>query len=314
MLSNREVILAKIESVYNTDPTPSASTDAVLVEDPSWSHEGLRMIERAPVQASLATKKHLYAGSLKQVTFAMEMKGSGAAYSASVAPEMDVLLRACGFGRTLVTTGGSESITYEPASSGHESCTIYYFQDGIRHVLTGCRGNVSFNCEVGGRGMANFVMTGHSSAPTDVALPSPTYDSTVPSPFINGAFTIGGYAAVIDGLAFGPSNTIATPPDLNEADGYSRVYITKRDVNGSFSPEMTSVATEAFEAKLRSGASMALTTGIIGDTQYNRYTISMPAVSYRDASPGDRDGVRIYELPFGAAESSGDDEVAILFN
>lgn len=314
MLTNREVILAKIESTYNQDSSPAAGTDAVLVEDPSWGHEGLRMIERSPVQASLATHKHLYAGSLKQVSFTMEMKGSGAAYSASVAPEMDVLLRACGYGRTLVTTSGSESITYEPASSGHESCTIYYFQDGIRHVLTGCRGNVSFNCEVGGRGMASFTMTGHSSAPTDVALPTPTYDSTVPPPFIDGAFTIDSFAAVIDGLQFDLSNTIATPPDLNQADGYSEVYITKRDVNGSFSPEMELVATEAFEANLRSGAVMALTTGVIGDTQYNRYTISMPAVSYRDASPGDRDGVRTYELPFGAAESSGDDEVAILFN
>lgn len=314
MLTNREVILAKIESVYNTDPTPTGVANAVLVEDPSWSLEGLRMIARNPVSTSLASRKQLFAGTLRQVSFQMEMKGPGAAYSASVLPEMDPLLRACGFAATLVTTGGSETVTYKPASSGIESATIYYYQDGLLQILTGCRGNVSFAMNVNdGRGMASFTMTGHSVSSTDVALATPTYDSTVPPPVINGSFTVDSYGAVIDGLTFDMSNTVATPPDLNAVDGYSQVYITKRDVNGSISPERVLVATEAFEANLRSGAAMALTTGVIGADQYNRYTVSMPAISYRNITPGDRDGVGIYTLPFGADISTGDDEVSILF-
>lgn len=315
MLSNREVITVKIETTYNTDSVPTGSANAVLVEDPSWSLEGLRMIARNPVTAGIDTHQHLFAGTLRQVTFNMEVKGAGAAYSASVQPEMDPLLRACGLGSTIVTTGGSESVTYAPVSTGHESVTIYYYQDGLLNILTGCRGNASFTFNVSdGRGMVAFTMTGHSASTTDVAIATPTYDSTLPPPILNGSFTVDGYGAIIDGLAFDLSNTISTPPDLNATDGYSEVYITKRDVNGSFSPERVLVATEAFEANLRSGASMALTTGAIGSTQYNKYTVAMPVISYRNISPGDRDGLGIFDTPFGAAASSGDDEFSILFN
>ena len=314
MLVNREVILVKTQTAAGSPATPSASTDAVLVESPNWGQEGLRMVERPAVRANIGTLKHLYAGMLRTVSFDVEMKGSGAAYSASVLPEMDALLGACGLGRTIDTTSGSETVTYKPASTGHEIVTINYYQDGMLMQLTDCRGEAEFKLEVGGRGMVSFKMTGHSPTPTDVSLVTPTYDSTVPPPVIGASFSVDSYSAVIANLAFALGNTVATPPDMNQSDGYSVPQITKRDVNGSFDPEAVTVATEAFEANLRSGKAMALTTGSIGSTQYNRYTISMPAISYRSMAPGDRDGVRTYEMGFGAAESSGDDEVSILFD
>ncbi len=314
MLVNRELILAKIESTYNVDSTPSAATDAILVENINWSQEGLRMVDRPSIQASLSTNQQIYAGSLRSVTFDVEIKGAGAAYSASVAPEVDVLLRACGMGVTLVTTVGSESITYEPVSTGHESITIYYYQDGMLYKLTGCRGNVSFDLSTGAYGKVSFTFVGHSSSPTDAALVTPTYDSTIPPPVIAGAFNVDSYAAVIAALGFDLGNTTATPDNFSAADGFGDVQITKRDVNGSFDPEAVTVATEAFEANLRSGLSMALTTGSIGSTQYNRYTVDMPAIYYRSLAPGDRDGIRTYSMGFGADESSGDDEVSIKFD
>ena len=313
MLVNREVITAKIETTYNTDSTP-AGTDAVLVENPSWSMEGLRMVDRPSVRSNIGKLQQTYAGTLMQVSFDVEMKGAGAVYSASVLPEMDALLRACGFGQTLVVTASSESVTYAPVSTGHESVTIYYYQDGLRHILTGCRGNVSFNLETGNYGRASFTMTGHATAVSDTAMVTPTYDSAVPPAVIGAAFSIDSYAAVISGLSFDMSNTIATPPDFNAADGYSAVQLTQRDVNGSIDPEAVLVATEAFEANFKAGASMALATGDIGSTQYNKYSATMPAVYYRGISPGDRDGVRAYDMPIGCAESSGDDEVSILFD
>lgn len=314
MLTNRDVILAKIESTYNTDPTPVANTDALLVETPSWAFNGLRMIDRPVVSANIDTKQQIYGGALKQVTFDMELKGAGATYSTTVRPEVDVLLRACGFSSTVDVTGGSETVTYVPISTGHESCTIYYYQDGTRHILTGCRGTVSFNLETGNIGRASFTMTGHFVAMTDTAMASPTYDSAVPPAVINAAFTIDSYAAVIAALSCDMSNTIATPPDFNAADGYGPVQITKRDPNGSFDPEAVVVATEAFEANFLAGATMALATGDIGSVQYNQYNVAMPAVYYRDMAPGDRDGVRTYELPYGAAAGSGDDEITLVFD
>jgi hypothetical protein len=314
MLTKRDVILAKIESVYNTDPTPVAATDAVFVENPAWSHAGARMIERKGTRPSLGQLKQLFGGTLLQVTFDMELKGAGSAYSSSVRPECDVLLRACGFAATVDTTGGSESVTYVPASSSHESCTIYYYQDGMLFKLTGCRGTVSFNFETGNKGMASFTITGHTATPTDSALPTPTYDSTTPPPFVNAGFSIDAFSAVINALAFDMGNKVATPADANATDGYGEIQIVDRDVNGSFDPEAELVATEDFIGNWRSGAAMVLDTGSIGSTQYNKYDLNMPAVSYRDVGPGDRDGVRTYELKYGAHESSGDDEITIVFD
>ena len=307
MLVNREVILAKIEATYNTDAAPNAAADAVLVEEPSWANEGLRMIERPAVRQNIGMLQQVYAGRLETVTFSCELKGSG---TAGTAPEIDALLRMCGYG---VTTVANTSNTYAPVSTGHESGTIHYYQDGTRHILTGCRGNVSFNLETGNKGMAEFTVTGHAAAVTDVALPTPTYDSTVPPPVLAAAFSVDGFSAVINALSFDTSNTIAMPPDISAADGFGEIQITQRDINGTFDPEHELVATEDFLGNFTSGKSMALATGTIGSVAGNRYAISMPAIYYRDVSPGDRDGVRTLELPFGAVESSGDDEVSIAF-
>lgn len=313
MLTNRDVILAKVEGTYGVDSTPAAG-DAVLVESPSWADAGLRMVDRPAVSATIDTRQQIYAGALKTVSFDVELKGAGAAYSGSVLPEMDALLRACGFASTVDTTPGSETVTYDPVSTGFESCTIYYYQDGHRHILTGCRGNVSFNLETGNIGRASFTMTGHFATTTDTAMITPTYVSTVPPALIGGSFSIDSFAAVIAALSFDMGYTVATPPDFNAADGYSDVYLTKRDVNGSFDPEAELIATEAFEANFRGGAVMALTTGQCGTAQYNRYTVAMPKVYYRSMGPGDRDGVRTYDMTFGAAINTGDDEVSILFD
>lgn len=306
MLKNREVILAKIESTYGTDSTPGA-TDAVLVENLTWSNEGLRMNERPAVRANLGKLKHLYGGRLLSVSFDVEIKGSGAA---GTAPEFGPLLRACAVGETVVP---ATSVTYAPASSNHGSCTIYLYRDGKRIILTGCRGNVSGNLETGKQGKLSFKLTGHVAAETDTAMVTPTYDSTVPVPVLNAGFSVGGYAAVISKLAFDQGNTIATPPSINATDGYAAVQVTARDVNGSFDPEDTLVATKDWLADLIAGTSRALTTGVIGSTAGNRYQLSMPAIALRDVSPGDRDGVTTYDISYGAAESSGDDEFSLVF-
>lgn len=307
MLTNREVIQAKIESVYNTDPGGFLATDSILVENPSWSLEGLRMVERNNVKASIATDQQLYGGTLKSISFDVELKGSGAA---GTAPEVGVLLRACGLDETVVV---STSVTYQPISTGFESITLYYYQDGVRHILTGCRGNVSFNLEAGGKGMASFSFTGHDDGLTDISMITPAYDSTVPPVNISVPFAIGGYSAVIAALSFDLSNTLATPPDMSATDGYSQVYLTKRDPNGSFDPEMTTVAVNDWLGQLKAGTTMALDTGVIGATAGNRYRVQMPATYYRELAPGDRDGVRTLDTTFGAAESAGDDEVSIQF-
>lgn len=314
MLTKRDVILVEIESAYNTDPTPTAADNSVLVEEPGWSYEAARLIDRPAARPSLGMLQQIFGGALKTVSFGCEVKGPGAAYSATVRPEIDPLLRACGLAATVDATPGSETVTYAPASTGLESCTVYYYQDGTLHKLTGCRGNVAYSMEAGGKVMANFTMTGHYSAITDTALASPTYDTTEPPVFRGQSFTVGGYAAVIGSLSFDMANKLAMPPSANAADGFGEIRVTGRDVNGSFDPEHTLVATNSWLAAFDAGTNLALATGNIGATQYNRFSVSMPAIYYRSIGPGDRDGIRSLDVTFAAAESTTDDEVTIVFS
>lgn len=308
MLKTRAVLLAKTEVTYNTDPTPTPAANAILVENLSWSFDGARMAERAAVRASLAPLKNLYAGSLISITFDAEIKGSGAA---GTAPEIGPLLRGCGFAETIVA---ATSVTYKPASSGHESLTFWLYEDGMKYVVTGCRGTVTGSLATGATGKLSFTFTGHFSGPTDVALATPTYNATVPPALINVPFSIDSYSAVISKLDFDMGLTLAKPDNIAATDGYGQLQITGRACTGTIDPEASLVAAYDWVTKWKSSAAYALTTGAIGGTAGNKCTISMPAVVYSEISSGDRDGILTREIKFQAVESSGDDEISLLFN
>lgn len=308
-LTNREVILAEIEVTYGVDPVPVEATNAILVENIGWSNEGLRMNERPAVRQNIGMLQMVFGGTLRAMTFDVELKGGGGAVD--LPPEFGPLLRACGFNETINVAA---DVQYAPVSTGHESITIYYFEDGKRHILVGCVGNVSFNLEAGALGKMSFTFTGHLVDVTDVALPTvPIYQTNVPPPIISTPFTIGGFAAIINALTFDMSNTVATPPDVSATDGYSTVRITQRDVQGSYDPEAALIAANDPFTDLEDGTPLATAMGVIGSAVGNRIQLDFVRAYNKDVSPGDRDGVRTYDIPLGFAEVAGDDEVIVTF-
>ena len=310
LLTHKEVLLAKTEATYYVDPTPTVAANAILVEDLSWSLAGARSIERNPVRSSLGALKSLYGGTLVSISFTTEVKGSGAA---GTAPEIDPLLEGCGF---LGTNSPGVSETYEPTSSStpNKSVAFYYYADATLFKVLGSYGDFTFTMETGSVAKINWTFTGHATTMTDVTPGTAVYDNTVPPVMIAvTGFTVGGYPAIINALTFTPANTVTTPASLIAADGFGTIRISKRDVQGSFDPEHVTVATSNFWQDFRSATSKVLTTGVIGATAGNRFKIDMPAMYYRSVAPGDRDGIRTWDIPFGAAESSGDDEVTITF-
>lgn len=307
MLVKKSVVLAKIEAVYNTDPVPTAAANAVKVENLSHGPANQKIVEQPNIKNTLGKEKSLFGTTLWQVSFDVLVKGSGAA---GTAPEFSHLLRACGFGETLVL---STSATYAPVSTGFESVALYVYDDGKLYKITGCAGNVSFSGEAGMAGKFSFSFTGHKKAITDTPLVSPTLDTTEAPMIKNAGFTIDSYSAAISALNFDMSNQIITPPDISASDGFGVIQIADRDINGTIDPEDVLLASKDFIGDWESGKEMALSTGVIGATPGNRYQISEPAVSFRDASLGDRDGLRTIELPYGAHEVTGDDGISLSF-
>lgn len=310
MLTSREVILVKLESSYNTDPTPDAANDAVLVESLSWANESLKMVERKPIKSTFGKEQSIYAGTLKKISIACEIKGSGAA---GTAPEIGALLQICGLSETV---SAGVSVTYAPTSTptAHKSATIYYYQDGTLRKLTGCRGDASFTIAAGDKLMANFEITGHQSGTlADSAIVTPTYDGTLPVKLIGLSSSVGTYAAVITKLEMKLNNQLAMPGDINGADGFSEIRITGRDINGSLDPEATLVATKAWEAILEGGTQQAIDTGVIGSSAGNRTQLQIPYAYFNSIAPGDRDKIRTYDIGYAGTESAGDDEFSLAF-
>lgn len=303
----RTVLLAKIEATYNTDPTPVEAADAVLIENPAMQFEGARMHERNPTKPSLGALNSLYAGSLMTVTFDVDIKGSG---TAGTAPEYGPLLRACGLGEAIVAV---TSVTYEPVSTAFESVTIYWFVDGLKYILTGCRGTVTGAVGIGATAKLSFSMTGHFTGPTDVALAAPTYSAITPLAMLNlTSFTVDSFAAIVSAINFDLGLEVGTPDDLSATDGFGEVQISGRRVTGSIDPMETLVATYDWVTKWKADTAAVLTTGAIGAAG-NIFNLSFPKAQYTELSSGDRAGMLTRDITFLAGENVADDEISLVF-
>lgn len=308
---SNEVLLAKTETTYNTDSVPTAGSNAILVRNASWATEGLRMVPREAIRASIGQLQDLYGGELRKVSFECEVKGSGAA---GTAPEIGPLLEACGMSETVV---GATSVTYKPLSSGHESITIYYFEGGRkRHIITGCRGTVSFSLEAGGMLLAAFEFIGHLASITDQSQPSPTYNATVPRTALGMALSFNAVTSFVPRKwSLNPNNVLSPGMAINASDGYGPVDLTSRKVTGQIEIETELDSVLDVDALLSAGTRFAFSAGSLGSVAGNIVTVSTPSSStyVMNTSPGDDAGKRLRVIDFGVDDSTSDQEISLAF-
>jgi len=107
LLSQKVVVLAKIESQENVDAAPVASEDAILVSNVAPTVE-TQELERNTYRKSLSKQASVIGRKTAQITFDKELKGSG---SAGTAPEIGKLLRACGMSETYVPDTAAATIS-----------------------------------------------------------------------------------------------------------------------------------------------------------------------------------------------------------
>jgi hypothetical protein len=106
ILTQRALMLAKIETVYNTDALPVPASDAFLVSEADIKINP-NVLERDFYRPSLSPLPIAIGRKLAQVTFKHELKGSG---KAGVTPKLATLLRACGFALTTIANTAAATI------------------------------------------------------------------------------------------------------------------------------------------------------------------------------------------------------------
>ena len=307
MLSKKSIVLAKIETTYGTDPTPG-STDVIeaidaTIKEVSGVNERNVQLKTLSSLASLSGEKY------SEVTFKVELKGSG---SVALAPRLDPLLQACALNPVIAS---GTSVTYSPLSSAIKSCTLYLYKDGRLHIITGARGTVKAALEAGKQAILEFSFKGLWVTPTVVALPTVSYETTVPAVCKGTAFTFNAKTTLVASkMDLDLANSLVQRSSMIATNAIAGFEITGRKPVLSFDVESQIETSYGFRADMLT--TTRAVSYVVGSAAGNICTINVPKFNITNIEYSDKDGVLIEGLTgecSTSAAATGDDELTIVF-
>jgi hypothetical protein len=287
---------------------------ALLCENVSLSYDSTNY-EPAYVRGDFLSFDEIPGMVAATLTFRAPIKGSG---TAGTAPEVAEYLKACGLEEELVT---STSATYAPVStfdgaSGNpgQSYSLSWLLNGVKHSIKGAFGTFTINAVAGDPAHYEFTFSGAYNTFADDALETTSYDTTAARPFLGATFATnfgGAYTPTgLESLSIDLGNKLAQRKDFNDASGIMGYRITGRKTTGSFDCEAALAATTNWNpySFWRAGTPGIITTGAIGATAGNIYTINIARVILRPPETGDNDGIARTTIPFGVSSAGTDVE------
>ncbi len=300
----KKVILAKIETEYGTDPVPTGAANAILVSDVTIEAMAGESVSRGLVRDTLGAEAEIPVGTHVVAEFSVEIAGSGAA---GTAPAYGPLLRACAMAETIAA---GVDVQYDPVSADEESVTIYFNNDGNKHVLLGARGNVTLDFAAKAIPHYRFRFVGLWSDPAAAAMPAPSFAGFVAPLPVNNAntpsFALHGYAGVMQSLSIDLGNVV-NHRDLVGAEAVQR---PDRQSKGTVVIEEPALGTKNFYTAAKSATldAIALTHGLVAG---NIVQIGGPKVQLKAPRKSESDGISMLSMEMVLTPDAGDDEVKI---
>jgi hypothetical protein len=306
LLNRKRTLLAKIETVYGTDPVPTGGANAILTKNLNVMPMETNFVSRDIIRPFLGNFTQIAASIYAKVDFEVELAGSG---TAGTAPAYGVLLRACGLSETI---SAGVSVTYAPISSSFESATIYFNVDGVLHKLTGCRGTVSLSMTVFGIPTYKFSFMGIYSAVTDTVAPTVTLTAFQTPLAVNNTNTSGltlhGFTgAVLSDLMIDAGVTTVY---RSLVGGAQSIQLTDRKSVGTATVEATAVAAKDWWT---AASTAALSTLAIthGTTAGNKVTIAAPSLQIQSPTYSEKDMIQMLQLKLVLLPVVSNDEFSI---
>lgn len=312
--THRRLLLAAVEQTYGSFETV-AGTDALLVQNLDCQPLDAGLIDRELVLPFFGQRPMLVGQKVGTVTFDVELSGSGAA---GTAPRWGRLLRACGFGETVVSASpGPGSVTYAPAMTGIVGVSFDFNNDGNRHRLKGCRGNATFNLAAGEIPRISFEFFGeYVDAATETQL-TPTFaDQAVPvivsSSNTTSVNVLGLTTACMESFSLNLGNEIP----LRQLAGCSQQYpITNRLPSGEVVIEAPVIGSSAGEKDYFAQV-LSQATGTIswqhGQTGGNIVTLTMAQCNIDSPTYTDSDGIQMLNIPYMAQATAANNEMSLV--
>ncbi len=324
---NQAVVACKLQSALDTWPTFDYTQDVLDVLATPTIRFVTERVARDNIKRTLGATGERVTSIYCEVTFRVEMKGGGTSGSAVVEPRIGRLIQACGFKYTTQDDGGGNIIKhiYTPSSAEFGTADrpaialeLYMGMSGDqadRFQIINAGGNFRFTASVGQYGVMEFTFTGQLyNGPTTVTVPTVSYETTQPDPFLSANLTFDGINTfVFNSVTIDSGNTVIIRRDVNTDSGIKGVLLGKRNITATLDPEATFASTYDWYGKLREGAKAALAIGPVGANTGNKYSFDAPSAQLTEVSDGDRDEILIHDVSLLLTEVSGDDELTITF-
>lgn len=324
--SDLEGLMAKVETAYGTDPTPTEGVD--LRGNPTTSADRVA-VQRARMWGSVGRKEHAVIDD--KITFNFQVAVGGAENEAGGVPGVDPFLQ--GAGMALATSGDPSTdnvqAQYSIESTSHGSFAMYrYLYDStngqqVRLKLLGCRCNIEIVIALNAEILMN--VTGEAlyaewEALADLTDPT-SFSHSVPSMSCqNMTHTLNSTARRITELAMGTNWTISQENSVTGTSNAHEILLsvdrTTGPFSGSFNPVMLSgdfAASSSLVAAHRTPAEQAHVLSVT-DGIYT-FAYSGPRTNLNPNFSIDTDGAhRRFGSEFAPnATDSGDDEMTLTF-
>lgn len=296
----KKVILAKIESAYGTDPTPTGGANAILCTNVSLNPMEGEDVSRNLERPYFGAQENLPVGLHATLSFDVEMVGSGAL---GTAPGWGVLHRACACAETITA---STKVEYTPISSALESATFYVNIDGVLHKMLGARGTFVAKLNTQGIPVWSYSFTGLFVQPTATAAPTPTY-TAFQTPLVatsanTPTFTVGGTPLVLRSFEFNRGAQV----EKRFLVGAESIEIVDAIETLSAQVEAVALATyNPFTAPTGATAAIALTHGTVAAS---RVKLTYPTAKQRRPGYTQQQNVVEWPLTFDPLPSAGNDQ------
>lgn len=309
-------VLAKIESTYGTDSTPTGTANSMLVSNLSINPLNAGNVDRALVRPYFGAGEQLLGTAYVECGFDVEMAGAG---TAGNAPAYGPLLKACGWTET---TSSGTRVEYLPATPGTDSVTIYWHDDGLLHKAIGARGTFMIKATVGIKPVFSFRflaidggVTATANATTTLTAfktPLVVTDSNTGDVQFNGTYgttpaITNGTSYVSQGVEIDLANNVVHTPLL----GGESIDITDRAATAKFSLDLTASAEATFMTSVK--AATLTSFGMIhGTAAGNKVLLFAPALQLINPQKVDVNGRRLIGFDGRLTPSTGNDELRIV--
>jgi hypothetical protein len=310
-------VLAKIETTYGVDPTPTGVANAVRVFGQTIGTLNIKYIQNEYLKGYAGGHADLIGAIHKKIGYSVDLAGSGAA---GTAPAYGPLIRACAFAEA-ISVGAR--VEYTPVSSAEESLGQYYYDSGALYKQLGARGDFELNMISGEKPSLKFDLLGidggavtaaSTPATTLTAFKDPlvvtnpnTADVLIGCTYATGALS-GGTAYPSNGLNFKTANS----PSHDEMLGGEAITIDRKGITGSITLDLTAAQEVTFEGYVRAGT--LLSVGLVHGTSAGyKVIVFAPSCQFKNPKPVYVNGQRRTSFDLSALPTSaGNDDLRIV--